>query len=107
MAGDALYRITVDHRAKAVQMQLTGEIDIAVIADLWTAVESALAEGPDAIEVDFGGVTFMDSTGIRFLVGFKNRCAAIGAAWTLVNVSPSAARLIEISGLDDYLYHPD
>lgn len=107
MTGDAPYQMTVNPRANTVRLRLAGEIDIAVTDDLRAVLEASLADRPDSVEIDFREVTFMDSTGIRFLVGVKSRCDAIGASWSLVNVSPPIARLIDLSGLSDFLHPPE
>ena len=101
--GDVPDELIVDPATNSVRVQLSGEIDLAMNEHLRTLVETSLAGRPDAVEVDFSGVTFMDSTGIRFLVGYRTRCNALGASWSLVGVSPSIKRLIELSGLDDFL----
>jgi len=95
--------VTVDSAVNGVRLVLSGEIDIAMNDHLRDAVDKTFADRPDTVIVDFSGVTFMDSTGIRFLVGFKTRCDSIDAAWRLENVSSSIVRLIELSGLNDFL----
>jgi anti-anti-sigma factor len=101
--GDTPYELTVDPATNAVRVALRGEIDIAMNEHLRTLVDTSLADRPDSVEVDFSDVSFMDSTGIRFLVGYRTRCDAIGASWSLVGLSASIKRLIELSGLDDFL----
>lgn len=101
--ADLPYQVTVDSAVNGVRLVLSGEIDIAMNDHLGDAVDKTFADRPDTVIVDFSGVTFMDSTGIRFLVGFKTRCDSIGAAWRLENVSSSIIRLIELSGLNDFL----
>ena len=101
--ADVPYELTVDAEANTVRVQLSGEIDIAMNEHLRTVVDVSLADRPDSVVVDFGGVTFMDSTGIRFLVGYRTRCDAIGATWSLIGASNSIRRLIELSGLGDFL----
>ncbi|MEO6123320.1 MAG: STAS domain-containing protein [Ilumatobacteraceae bacterium] len=103
MPADPPYEVIADPATSSVRLMLSGEIDIAMTDHLGDAVERALVDRPDTVVADFAGVTFMDSTGIRFLVGFKTRCDSIGAAWGLENVSTSIIRLIEVSGLTDFL----
>ena len=93
----------VDTATNTVRVALLGDIDLAVTDELRVATDEALEDRPDAVVLDFAGVTFMDSTGIRFIVGFKNRCDAIGATWSLTNVSPAVARLVSLSGLTEFL----
>lgn len=100
---DLPYEVTADPATRSARVALSGEIDIAMNDHLRDVVELAVADHPDTVVVDFAEVTFMDSTGIRFLVGFKTRCDSIGASWGLENVSTSIIRLIQLSGLNDFL----
>ena len=95
--------VTADPATRSVRIALSGEIDIAVSEHLHDAVEMTLADRPDTVVVDFADVTFMDSTGLRFLVGFKTRCDSIGTTWVLEKVPASTMRLIDLSGLEEFL----
>ena len=80
---------------------IAGEIDAHSAPSLEAAM-SVLPEGPHVV-VDFAGVTFMDSSGLRVLVDAA--AAATGAGKTFVIAHPQAAikRVVEISGLSGHL----
>lgn len=48
---------------------LAGEIDIASGPAFEAGVEQAVSAGPGPVLIDMGGVEFMDSTGLRVLIG--------------------------------------
>ncbi|WP_019135864.1 STAS domain-containing protein [Cellulomonas massiliensis] len=55
---------------------LTGEVDAALsgtLAQVVAAVEQRAAAGDVAVDVDAGAVTFMDSSGLRFLARLSTR----------------------------------
>ena len=54
-------------------------------------------------EVDFSGVAFCDSTGLRVLVAHHRRHADAGGRLVVTGVSPSVRRVFEITGLDHLL----
>ena len=83
-------------------LRAEGEIDIAAVDDLIEQMRSSLAEA-DAIEVDFDGVTFIDSSGLGALVLIKKEAAAQNKDFALVNVHSTALRLLQVSGLYDTL----
>jgi len=89
--------------AVVATVALAGEIDIAVNDELQDAIDIVLADVPGSVVVDMSAVSFMDSTGLRFLVGFRTACDAADTLWTLRGVSPAVRRLIEISGLVEFL----
>ncbi len=75
-----------------------GEIDIAT-AD---ALDQALAENRNTV-LDLSDVSFMDSTGLRTLVGVHNRLSEAGSRFRIVVPSGAVARIIQITGLSDAL----
>lgn len=75
-------------------VQPAGEIDIAT-AD---AVESHLAANRDTI-LDLTQVTFMDSTGLRTLVGAHNRLKEANHRLRIVIPDGPVERIIAITGL--------
>lgn len=71
-----------------------GELDIATS----DALDQALAENRDTI-LDLSDISFMDSTGIRTMVGVHNRLNEAGKRLRLVVPPGPVARIIEITGL--------
>lgn len=54
-------------------LTLSGEMDIATVDGFLTTARAVLGQAETAIELDFGAVTFIDSTGIGALCGFARR----------------------------------
>jgi anti-sigma B factor antagonist len=96
--------------------ELGSRLTVLAVGDGWSVegevdahtaprLAAALAEAPDSdvMVAHFGGVTFMDSSGLRVLVEATTRAAEAGRE--LIISSPSAAvrRVVEISGLNETL----
>lgn len=82
---------------------LEGDIDLAVREDLQARLDAAVAQSVAAgadVQVDLGGVTFIDSTGLSCLVVTAAALADHGRALRLCNVPPTPRRLLELAGLD-------
>lgn len=79
-------------------VQPTGEIDIATAR----SVESHLAANRDTI-LDLTKVTFMDSTGLRTVVGVHNRLNEAEHRLRIVVPDGPVERIIAITGLTDAL----
>jgi anti-anti-sigma factor len=79
-------------------LSVTGEFDLAVVDEF---LEHALAclDRAQGIDVDLGGVSFIDSSGLGALVRVRKEAAARGKTLTLVDVSAATHRLLEITGL--------
>jgi len=83
----------------AVRITLSGEIDVLLDDELDDAAR-AVREHQLPVEVDATAVTFMDSTGVRFI----GRCYGQGAL--TVAASPIVRFLLEILAMDDVLAPP-
>lgn len=80
-----------------------GELDLHASPKLTAAVEQMLAEGPRAVEVDAGGLTFADSAGLRALLMARNEAEKQGTELRVVRVSEPLDRLLEMTGLREVL----
>jgi anti-sigma B factor antagonist len=85
---------------------LAGEIDAhtgpRLTAQLTATLSAPLGDGDD-LTLDMSEVEFVDSSGLRVLIELHQQRAAAGAR--LVVQSPSAAvrRLLDVSGVGEYL----
>jgi anti-sigma B factor antagonist/stage II sporulation protein AA (anti-sigma F factor antagonist) len=95
-------RFTVRHQGATAVLAFDGEIDIAERAVLDAATQS-LSEDATAVCVDLSAVSFLDSTGVHFLVALRRRCVARGAGFGLSGVQSQPLRVITVCGLRDYL----
>lgn len=79
---------------------LAGEIDA------YTAPALAEAIGKcdlSHVMIDMAEVEFVDSSGLRVLIEAHQEAQAAERRLQLTNPSPAVSRLLEISGIDDYL----
>ncbi len=91
---------------------VSGQIDALTAGLLTEAMQDLpdVADGP--IEVDLADVTFMDSSGLRVLLGLADRAAQAGGTVVILNASKSVRRLLEITklestfGLDESAHDP-
>jgi anti-anti-sigma factor len=86
----------------AVTIRLHGEVDLAGKPLIDDAVDALEIAGRDLI-IDLSGVTFMDTTGIKFLIETKRRCDAGGAHLVVASPTPSVRRLLEICSVHELL----
>lgn len=80
---------------------LDGEIDHHTASLIRMGIDDAiLKKRPDMLILDFGGVTFMDSSGIGLVMGRYKLMKTIGGKITVQNLSPSAYRVMKLAGLE-------
>jgi anti-sigma B factor antagonist len=84
---------------RTVVISIAGELDLATAPQLKWRLVDALEAGLDAIVVDLGDVTFMDSTALGVLVGVR-RGLNVGARLAIVCTHPGVLNIFQIAGLD-------
>lgn len=78
---------------------LRGEIDLAGLDDLQSAVEPHLAPGQTVV-LDLSGVTFADSTLLKVLQRAHGKVTNVGGALLIRNPSDQVRQLLSLGDLD-------
>ncbi|MBE7009364.1 MAG: STAS domain-containing protein [Ruminococcaceae bacterium] len=85
---------------RALTVSFRGELDHHAARETVTALERALdAALPLQLTLDFGGVTFMDSSGIAVVMRAFRRMTALGGHLELINVPPQAKKVFDAAGI--------
>ena len=90
-------------RPGVAHVVLSGEFDLAGVDRFAEAIAAVEAAAPAAIVVDLGGLTFMDSSGLRALVGADDRARQAGRRLAIVPGPTHVRRVFEITQLDSRL----
>jgi anti-anti-sigma factor len=77
-------------------LAVSGELDLASAPELRRRVSAELASGTARVELDLGGVEFVDAAGLRALVELSEAAAAAGTRLVVRTPSPSVCRLVEL-----------
>lgn len=83
---------------------LSGELDLAVAAELEATVRGLGGAGVSGIELDLTQLTFMDSSGLRAVLNVQELCAK--HQYDFLVVAPGSGqvqRLLELTGTADVL----
>jgi anti-anti-sigma factor len=99
--------ISVQRDGDRTILTLEGELDLHGSARLTAAVEDALHEHAQAIEIDATRLTFADSAGLRAVLLARSAAERSGALLRLSKVSEPVGRVIDIAGLGDVLLPAD
>jgi anti-anti-sigma factor len=98
-----LLRVDIEDLGDHAVVTAAGEIDAATADTLADAVAGAFADGATKVLVDFGQVTFIDSTGLGVLVKSHRNAVAAGSVFAVVHPTPQTRKLIRVLGLDQLL----
>lgn len=82
----------------AVRVVVAGELDIASAPEFLAAVRPRLGER--RVVVDLGGVTFLDSSGVRALHTLSRESTTLEIAR---DMSPAVVQVLELTGMLDLL----
>lgn len=85
-------------------VRVTGEIDFASAHELDAVLTSVIDEGVDELVLEFAGVSFVDSSGLRVLVAAAHRLGVVGGPRALRIVGPTDAvhRVFDATGLTHF-----
>jgi len=94
--------ITSEQDGDTRRIAAVGELDIATVAMLATAVSEVDGDG-GLIVLDLSGLSFIDSTGLRLVVDLNERYGGEADRLRVVAGSPAVERLLDIAGIRDRL----
>ena len=83
---------------------LIGEIDHHLAKELRETIDGACQRmNPSLLILDFGGVTFMDSSGIGVILGRLKELQRTGGSLTILNPSAQMKKILKMAGLGDLI----
>ena len=96
------FSVTSDSSAGVVSIVVTGEVDLDTAPAVRDELLRHLHESA-SVALNFGDVTFMDSSGLHVLLATTRRASEVGAELRLGRVSARVQRLLELTGTDGVL----
>ena len=86
---------------EVVTAYITGEIDHHTAASVRETIDSAIELNmPTLLVLDFGGVSFMDSSGIGLVMGRYRNMAKIRGSVHISSASPSLTKVFKLAGIE-------
>jgi anti-anti-sigma factor len=102
MADNDEFSVGHERSGDSVVLTAGGELDIATAPYVEDLVRTILSEPPKSLRLDWKGITFMDSSGIRLLLWIVRSAKQndIDLLWSL---SAPAQRVLDAVGIHDAL----
>jgi anti-sigma B factor antagonist len=85
---------------KGVTLAVSGKLSAATAEEFGAAVD-AVVEETGALVLDFAGVTYLASAGLRVLIGANKKLKAKGGSLLILHVGEAIQEVFDITGLDD------
>jgi anti-sigma B factor antagonist len=102
VAAPGNFDVTTERSGSALIVAPRGEIDLATVDLIRSAVERELKAGDDVV-LDLRGVGFMDTSGLRYVLELHERAASDGFALRVVRGPGAVQRVFEVSGIEPRL----
>jgi anti-sigma B factor antagonist len=81
---------------------ITGEVDASNVGALYENFAALAREGIQRLSLNLAELTFMDSTGLSFLVSVHKRAQALGGELVISAASTQIRQLFSVTGVDSY-----
>ena len=94
---------SVRHEEDRVTVRLEGEIDCSNCDELTQILHKAVNDAPLNVVVDLGGVTFMDSSGLRCLLQAAEYASGRDGQLVVERASGIVRRVLALTGADEAL----
>lgn len=98
-----MLRVDSSSEADTAAITADGEIDLATVNTLRSAITKAMQSGVHHLTLDLDKVTYIDSSGLGTLIGAHKRLASSGGTLTVRCSQARVLRLFTITGLDKVL----
>lgn len=93
--------IETEYKNNVLTAYIKGELDHDSAAKIRVSVDGmAQSLKPRLLCLDFGGVSFMDSSGVGLVMGRYRQMQLLGGALRVKNYSDSIFRIFAMSGLE-------
>lgn len=92
--------IQTEYIGNTLIVKMKGEIDQSCSSALRLGIDRKIRENHiKNLVLDFGGVTFMDSSGIGVILGRYKQIKALGGKTIIVRPQPQVDKILELSGI--------
>ncbi len=81
---------------------LEGRVDSSGALEMGESLQKAVSEGDTRLVLDMGGVSYINSAGLRTLADILTQCRANDGDLLLAALSPKVERVFKIIGFDKF-----
>lgn len=93
-----LMEITTTNKDNATILSLNGRIDTATAPELEQAINKAIDGGSRKILLDFAGVSYISSGGLRVLLATAKKLKNPGDKFGICGLSPEVLKILKLAG---------
>lgn len=96
--------VTFENHADALEVKLYGELDHHCTHGLCESIDfKIIRHKPPLLILDFGGVSFMDSSGLAVVMGRRKLMSRLDGAVQLRHLNGNIKRIFEMARIRNYV----
>jgi anti-anti-sigma factor len=95
--------VTKDHKENALILRLEGRLDATTSIQLENILNSTTAEGSVKLYLDFSGVEYLSSAGMRVLLSMTKRLKGMDGCLKLFAIHDDVMEIIRLAGFETIL----
>lgn len=88
-----------ENGSPACVVRVVGDIDLAVVPDMQSAIDGVVTSGCVNVVLDLSRVAYADSSALGLLVWLDHRLGPLGGKLVLAGADRNVSRVLELSGL--------
>ena len=93
--------VDISYENGVLTAKLGGEIDHHIAPQIRSQIDARCESyRPAKLILDFGSVSFMDSSGIGLIMGRQRMISLLGGRLEVINIPPSLKKIFVISGIE-------
>jgi anti-anti-sigma factor len=100
---DSEFSVEEHNTGSAWVLSVSGELDLRTSPELEQRLERVWGTGAELVILDLRPMEFMDSTGLRVLLGAHQRAQERGRRFALVRGADQVERVLTLTGVRDLL----
>jgi anti-anti-sigma factor len=97
------FSVDEHNKGSAWVLSVSGELDLRTSPELEQRLERVWSTGAELVILDLRKIEFMDSTGLRVLLGAHQRAQERGRRFALVRGADQVERVLTLTGVRDLL----
>lgn len=97
------FRIDIQQAEEANLVRLAGELDLSAAAELRTALDPVVHQADKTLILDFGELTYIDSTGIGILVSVVKIRDENRGPFRVRHIPAGIKKLLDLTGISAFL----
>ncbi len=96
--------VTFQNNFNELEVQLIGEVDHHCARGLSESIDfKIMRHRPEKLILDFGGVSFMDSSGLAIVMGRRKMMQRYGGSVELRHLNGGTQKIFQMAGINRYV----